>query len=58
MSVVAGGGLGQLVGERAKQRCLLLPALATLGVGAATQQQAPCYAMLPSAAYVLADLHG
>ncbi|PSC75642.1 Fanconi anemia group D2-like protein [Micractinium conductrix] len=58
VSVVAGGGLGQLVGERAKQRCLLLPALATLGVGAATQQQAPCYAMLPSAAYVLADLHG
>ena len=56
--MVAGGGLGQLVGERAKQRCLLLPALATLGVGAATQQQAPCYAMLPSAAYVLADLHG
>lgn len=58
VTVAASAGLQRLGAERWKQRSLLLPALATLGVGAATQQEQPCYAMLPSAAYVLADLHG
>lgn len=53
----AAGGLGRLAAERWKQRSLLLPALAVLGVGAAPGQEHPCYAMLPSAAYLLADVH-
>lgn len=57
VAVAASAGLGRLAGERWKQRSLLLPVLATLGVGAAAAQEQPCYAMLPSAAYVLADLH-
>ena len=58
VAVAVAGGLGRLSQERGKERSLLLPALATLGVGAAAAQEQPCYAALPSAAYVLADLHG
>lgn len=58
VAVAAAGGLGRIALERSKERSLLLPALATLGVGAAAAQEQPCYAALPSAAYVLADLHG
>ena len=58
VAVAVAGGLGRLAQERAKERSLLLPVLATLGVGAAAAQEQPCYAALPSAAYVLADLHG
>lgn len=58
VAVAAAGGLGRIAQERSKERSLLLPALATLGVGAAAAQEQPCYAALPSAAYVLADLHG
>ncbi|PRW44427.1 Fanconi anemia group D2-like protein [Chlorella sorokiniana] len=58
VAVAAAGGLGRIAQERSKERTLLLPALATLGVGAAAAQEQPCYAALPSAAYVLADLHG
>lgn len=58
VAVAAAGGLGRIAQERGKERSLLLPALATLGIGAAAAQEQPCYAALPSAAYVLADLHG
>ena len=57
VAVAVCGGLGRMAAEAWKQRSLLLPALATLGVGAAAAQEQHCYAMLPSAAYVLADLH-
>lgn len=58
---VAGTGAGgqpRLEAERWKQRSLLLPALAALEVGAGPHQENFCYGMLPSAAYLLADLHG
>lgn len=58
VSAAAAGGSGRIAAERGKQRSLLLPALRVLGVGAAVAQEQPCYAMLPSAAYILADLHG
>lgn len=58
VTAAASAGLQRLAPERWRQRSLLLPALATLGVGAAAQQEQPCFAMLPSAAYVLSDLHG
>ncbi|KAL4428110.1 hypothetical protein ABPG75_002199 [Micractinium tetrahymenae] len=57
VTVAVSGGMGRMAAERGKQRSLLLPALRTLGVGAAVMQEQPCYAMLPSAAYILADLH-
>lgn len=57
VAVAVAGGLGRLDAERWKLRSLLLPALATLSVGAAVDMDQPCYAALPSAAYVLADLH-
>ena len=57
VAVAVSGGLGRMAAEGWKRRSLLLPALATLGVGAAAVQEQHCYAMLPSAAYVLADLH-
>ncbi|KAL4858754.1 Fanconi anemia group D2 protein [Chlorella vulgaris] len=58
---VAGTGAGgqlRFEAERWKQRSLLLPALAALEVGAGPHQENFCYGMLPSAAYLLADLHG
>lgn len=55
-ATAAGGGLGRLDAERWKQRSLLLPALSTLAIGAEPSMEAPCYAALPTAAYVLADL--
>ncbi|KAL4445301.1 hypothetical protein ABPG77_011126 [Micractinium sp. CCAP 211/92] len=58
VSAAAAGGSGRIAAERGKQRSLMLPALRVLGVGAAAAQEQPCYAMLPSAAYILADLHG
>lgn len=58
VSVAASGGMGRMAAEQDKQRSLLLPALRVLGVGAAAAQEQPCYSMLPSAAYILADLHG
>lgn len=57
VAVAASGGLGRMAAEQGKQRSLLLPALRVLGVGAAATQEQPCYAMLPSAAYILADVH-
>lgn len=57
VTAAVSAGLGRLAVEGWKMRSLLLPALSTLGVGAQPAQEHCCYGMLPSAAYVLADLH-